>query len=70
MQDKNEPQVPFPDVSLIRGGPFHRFQEATRLVGPNRAGPLGGHPGITDDSRRGTFRRRPEGIAFGLALIC
>jgi hypothetical protein len=39
MQDKNEPQLPFPDVSLIRGGPFHRFQEVTRLVGPNKSNP-------------------------------
>jgi hypothetical protein len=39
MQDNNEPQVPFPDVSLIRGGPFHRFQEATRLLGPDKWNP-------------------------------
>ncbi len=36
MQDKSEHLAPFPDVSLIRGGPFYRFQEATRLVGPDK----------------------------------
>ena len=36
MQDKTVPPAIPPEVSLIRGGPFYRFEEATKLIGPNQ----------------------------------
>ena len=36
MRDKIEPRGSHPQVSLIRGGPSYRIQEALRLIGPNR----------------------------------
>jgi hypothetical protein len=34
MPSKTEPRNPSPEISLVRGGPFYRLQEATRLIGP------------------------------------
>jgi hypothetical protein len=36
MRDRAERRVPSPQVSLIRGGPSYRLQEAFRLIGPNK----------------------------------
>jgi hypothetical protein len=36
MRDKIESRTSYPQVSLVRGGPSYRIQEAVRLVGPNR----------------------------------
>jgi hypothetical protein len=34
MQDKAEPPAASTEVSLVRGGPFYRLEEAARLIGP------------------------------------